>query len=30
MAEERTPAASERAYRHVDERVLDGRLPAAS
>src|SRR5262249_29117749 len=27
MAEERTPAASERAYRHVKERVLDGRMP---
>jgi DNA-binding GntR family transcriptional regulator len=27
MADERTPAASERAYRHVKERVLDGRMP---
>jgi DNA-binding GntR family transcriptional regulator len=27
MAEERMPPASERAYRHVKERVLDGRLP---
>src|ERR1700759_5016800 len=27
MAEERPPSASERAYRHVKERVLSGKLP---
>src|SRR6059058_2204308 len=26
-SEARAPSASERAYRHVKERVLDGRLP---